>query len=237
MTPNTPCLVELSILDTFALRRLGQPLQVGASGERLLALLALHGRPASRKTVAGKLWPEKPDGRAAGNLRSVLWRVPAGLVEATGTHLALAAHVRCDVVEFLARARRLIDGTMTPADLDHQLYSADLLPNWSEDWVAIERERIRPLRIHALDALSARLTEAGRYSDAIAAGLTAVAAEPLRESAHRMVISAHLAEGNRSEALRQYERFRALLAAELGLEPSPQLTALIRCATRRVTAG
>ena len=64
-----------------------------------------------------------------------------------------------------------------------------------------------------------------------------MAAEPLRESAHRMVISAHLAEGNCSEALRQYERFRALLADALGLEPSPQLTELIWHATGRVTAG
>jgi DNA-binding SARP family transcriptional activator len=237
VTPDITCLVELSLLDTFALRRLGQPLQIAANGERLLALLALHGRLASRRTVAGKLWPEKPDSRAAGNLRSVLWRMPPGLVEATGTDLALAAHVRCDVVEFVARARRLIEGTMAPADLDHELYGADLLPNWSEDWVAIERERIRQLRIHALDALSARLTQAGRYSDAIAAGFISVAAEPLRESAHRMVISAHLAEGNGSEALRQYEWFRALLATELGLEPSPKLTELIRFATGRVTAG
>jgi DNA-binding SARP family transcriptional activator len=237
VTSDTTCLVELFLLDTFALRGRGQPLQIGASGERLLALLALHGRQASRRTVAGKLWPEKPDDRAAGNLRSVLWRMPPGLIETTGTHLALAVHVRCDVVEFVARARRLIDGIVAPADLNHELYGADLLPNWSEDWVAFERERIRQLRIHALDALSARLTEAGRYSDAIAAGLTSVAAEPLRESAHRMVISAHLAEGNCSEALRQYERFRALLAAELELEPSPQLIELIRYATGRVTAG
>ena len=92
MTPDTTCLVELFLLDTFALRRRGQPLQIAASGERLLALLALHGRPASRKTVAGKLWPEKPDDRAAGNLRSVLWRMPPGLIEAMGTHLALAVH-------------------------------------------------------------------------------------------------------------------------------------------------
>jgi DNA-binding SARP family transcriptional activator len=239
VTPEDSHSVELGLLGAFSLCRHGHPFRIAASGQRLLALLALHGGPASRKTRAGKLWPDKLDDRAAGNLRTVIWRLPPGLVEATGTHLALAANVRCDVVEFVARARRLIDGTgsLDSSQLDHELYGADLLPNWSEDWVAFERERIRQLRIHALDALSARLTEAGRYSDAIAAGLTSVAAEPLRESAHRMVVSAHLAEGNCSEALRQYERFRALLAAELELEPSPQLTELIRYATGRVTAG
>jgi DNA-binding SARP family transcriptional activator len=230
VTPDTTCLVELSLLDTFALRRLGRPLQIAASGERLLALLALHGRPASRRTVAGKLWPDKHDHRAAGNLRSVIWRLPPGLVEVTSTQVALAASVRCDVVELVSHAQRLIDGTAgsDPVDLGLERYRADLLPTWSQDWIGIERERLRQLRFHALDALAARLIETGRYHDAIAAGLSSVAAEPLRESAHRMVIDAHLAEGNRSEALRHYDRFRELLADELGVEPSPQLSGLIR---------
>jgi DNA-binding SARP family transcriptional activator len=41
------------------------------------------------------------------------------------------------------------------------------------------------------------------------------------------VISVHLAEGNPSEALRQYGRFRELLRAELGLEPSPLIKELV----------
>ena len=58
-------------------------------------------------------------------------------------------------------------------------------------------------------------------------GLAAVAGEPLRESAHRALITAYLAEGNRSEALRQYRFFRHLLADELGLEPSPLMESLV----------
>jgi DNA-binding SARP family transcriptional activator len=197
--------------------------------------MVLYGRPATRRTVAATLWPEKPGERAVGNLRTVIWRLPAGLVETNGAHLMLAKGVRCDVADFTARVRRLIDGVAppAPADLDRALYEADLLPAWSEDWVAIERERIRQLRIHALDTLSMRLTEAGRYCEAIAVGLAAVAAEPLRESAHRTVITAHLAEGNHAEALKHYEVFRKRLASELGLDPSPQLGELIRNVTWR----
>jgi DNA-binding SARP family transcriptional activator len=209
--------------------------QVPRNGARLLVLLALRSHPVHRRTAAGLLWPEKSEERAGGNLRTVIWRLPAGLVNTMDGDLALAQGVQCDVTEFTRRARRLIDGAPQPApvDLNHELYDADLLPAWSEDWVAIERERIRQLRIHALDTLSMWLTAAGRYSDAIAAGLASVAAEPLRESGHRTVITAHLAEGNQSEALKQYESFRKLLAAELGLDPSPQLTQLIRGITRR----
>jgi DNA-binding SARP family transcriptional activator len=227
--------VELSLLGAFSLSRLGVPVRVAASGERLLALLALQVCPLSRRSVAGRLWPEKSDHRAAGNLRSVIWRLPAGLVEANGTLLLLGGGVRCDLTEFVERSRRLIDGAPLPssADLDYALYGADLLPAWSEDWVAIDRERVRQLRIHALDSLCIRLTEAGRYNDAIAAGLASVAAEPLRESAHRAVINAHLAEGNYGEALRHYDGFRRLLAQELRLEPSPQLGKLIRTVAAR----
>jgi DNA-binding SARP family transcriptional activator len=226
---------ELSLLGGFGARRSGQAVPVSTTGARLLAFLALRGRPATRRTVAATLWPEKLGERAVGNLRSVIWRLPTGLVETNGTHLMVGQGVRCDVVDFTLRVRQLIDGVPppAPADLDYALYERDLLPTWSEDWVAIERERIRQLRIHALDTLSMRLTNAGRYCEAITVGLAAVAAEPLRESAHRTVITAHLAEGNHAEALKHYDAFRKRLAAELGLDPSPQLGELIRDITRR----
>jgi DNA-binding SARP family transcriptional activator len=57
--------------------------------------------------------------------------------------------------------------------------------------------------------------------------VAAVAAEPLRESAHSALIRLHLAEGNRSEALRQYCRYRRLLRAELGVEPTAALDQLL----------
>lgn len=231
-------LAQLYLLGAFHLSYRGSPQRVGASGERLLAMLAVCRRPANRRSVAGRLWPERAEKRAAGNLRNVIWRLPGGLVEAAGDQLALGGDVHCDVSDFAVRAQRLVDGVPCEAfgDLERELYGADLLPAWDEDWVLIERERIRQLRIHALDALSACLTAAGRYSDGVAAGLASVEAEPLRETAHRAVIMAHLAEGNSGEAIRQYERFRALLARELGLRPSPELTELIRGATTQITA-
>ena len=65
-----------------------------------------------------------------------------------------------------------------------------------------------------------QLTAEQRYGDAVRVGLAVVAAEPLRESAHRAVVGAHIAEGNFAEALRHYETYKRILAAELGLEPS-----------------
>ena len=97
----------------------------------------------------------------------------------------------------------------------------DLLSDWNEDWVLIERERFRQARLHALEALCDRYSEAGLMMPTIQAGLAAVTADPFRESAHRALISrAHLREGNRSEALRQYSSYRRMLDEELGIEPA-----------------
>jgi DNA-binding SARP family transcriptional activator len=115
----------------------------------------------------------------------------------------------------------------TSADIDGLCLAGELLPDWYDDWVLIERERFRQLRLHALDAFCESLTADGRYAGAVEAGQAAVAAEPLRESAHRLLIRAHLAEGNRDDAIRQYCFFRDILEAELGLAPSPQIEELV----------
>ncbi len=58
--------------------------------------------------------------------------------------------------------------------------------------------------------------------------MACVSAEPLRESADRAVIQVHRAAGNRSEALRQYRIYRALMRNEPGLEPSPAMEQVAR---------
>ena len=110
--------------------------------------------------------------------------------------------------------------------------SGDLLPDWDDEWVLLERERFRQIRLHALERSCELLMASGRLTEAIDAGLAALAAEPLRESAHRVLIRAHLAEGNRFEALRQFERYRDLMRSELGLAPSVEIADLIRAHLR-----
>jgi DNA-binding SARP family transcriptional activator len=118
-------------------------------------------------------------------------------------------------------------------DADGIMRAGELLPDWYDDWVVIERERFRQARLHALEALCYGLARRGRYDKAIELGLTAVADEPLRESAHRAVMRAHLAEGNRVEALRQYQLCRRFLRERLGFEPSAETQRLgERCGYR-----
>lgn len=188
-----------------------------------------------RLYVAGVLWIDYDQDAANANLRTALWRLkrlPYPLLETTPTHLSLARGVVVDVHEATAAARRLCsaDQDRRSEDLDDVMVAGELLPDWYDDWVAIERERFRQARLHTLETVCLALMEDRRYGEAVEVGLTAVAAEPLRESAHRAVMRIHLAEGNRGEALRQYDHCRRLLG-RLGLRPSPDMEELrLRCA-------
>jgi DNA-binding SARP family transcriptional activator len=103
----------------------------------------------------------------------------------------------------------------------------ELLPDWYDDWAVAATESWRQLRMHALEALASYLTSAERYSEAIEAALAAVAADPLRESSRAALIRVHLAEGNRSEAYREFDRYRQLLSSELEFEPTVALHRLL----------
>ncbi|HEX4781108.1 MAG TPA: bacterial transcriptional activator domain-containing protein, partial [Usitatibacter sp.] len=52
--------------------------------------------------------------------------------------------------------------------------------------------------------------------------------QPYRETGYQLLMRAHAAAGNRAEALRVYERCRALLTRELGVAPSQETQAVHR---------
>lgn len=224
--------IEISLLGGFQLRYQDEPVTIPLGSQRVVAFVAMHDRLILRSHVAGVLWPDTTEERAGRNLRSALWRLPVpsrAVVKGGGGQLGLAAGVDVDLREAASAAHRLLDGSDERAvALDPGAFSGDLLPDWYDDWVTLERERYRQLRLHALEVLCCCYTAAHRYAEAVQAGVTAVSCEPLRESAHRVLIQAHLAEGNRAEAIRQYASYRTLMDEELGVEPSPDIRELVR---------
>lgn len=224
--------VVLTMLGGFDLRSRGERVVLAPSAERVVAYLALRQGPATRSNVAGTLWLDVAEDRAMGNLRSALWRLRrpgVDIVQAAGDHLFLAPDVEVDFREMSLAAHRLIDGVPASdtAQLERLATSSDLLLDWYEDWVLLEREHFRQLRLQALERLAIELTAGGQYGRAVETALAAVASEPLRESAHRALISVHLAQGNRGEAIRQYCIYKRLMRDELDLEPSRQMDDLI----------
>jgi len=214
---------------TFGRRRVSIP----QGSKRLLVFVALHRDQVERGYAAGTLWPAGTEYRAAGNLRSALWRLSRAdlpLLRADKCYLALQQEVLVDARLVGEWASRMITGRPSEADLAALPTGADaldLLPGWYEDWALLERECLRQRMLHALEALSRELVEAGRCAEAVEAAMMAVGADPLRESAQRALIKAHLAEGNWSEGHRQLSIYRKTLQRELGLEPDRELAAML----------
>jgi DNA-binding SARP family transcriptional activator len=217
--------------------------------QRLVAHLGLSHRPA-RTAIAGQLWPEVPESQAHSSLRTALWRLQKaapGVVDVSCGVLSLARGVRVDVRELSVWAHSALD---PGADVEQVMppgvgLSGELLPGWYDDWVLLERERLRQLRMHAMEAVAEKLTRVGRYGEAVQAAHAAVRAEPLRETAHRALVRIHLAQGNVGEAIRTCESFREYLLDEMGVAPSAQMEDLVsglRCsqpvrALARVPSG
>lgn len=227
--------LSISLLGSFELRDRNQAVTLPVSAQRLVALLAVERRPMTRSNVAGLLWPDKTDTRAAANLRSALWRLNncvEGLIDADGGHLAIDEQVLIDIDQFVIDHKPDSDfptvSTTTASILAFPPSNAELLVDWDDEWVAIERERIRQLALRALENASVELRELGLFSEAYEAGAAAVRLAPLRESAHRAVIEVHLAEGNYAEAVRQYHAFQAIIFDAFGVDPSDSLTELFR---------
>jgi DNA-binding SARP family transcriptional activator len=144
----------------------------------------------------------------------------------------LSADVTVDFWESRTLAHWLLNPSRASSSADPgseaiPALSAELLPDWYDDWVLVEAEDWRQLRLHALEALAESLTAEQQYGDAAEAALTAVRAEPLRESPRAALIRLHIAEGNLSEALREFARYEELLKLELGVEPTERLRALV----------
>jgi DNA-binding SARP family transcriptional activator len=224
--------LRLELLSTFALRRDGVRLAVPVAVERLLAFVALGGRRVSRARVAGALWPDAAPARSTGCLRTALWRlrrIDGDVLRVTVTDLTLGDGIRVDVLESFDAIRRMRAGYETldqRAPLPEWL-TMDLLPDWPDEWLVGWRGRWRMSRLHVLETLVSHLATAGRFSEAVDTALAAIHDEPLRESAHRSLIAAHLAAGNRAEAVRAYRRLTSLLDLELGIGPSPEIGRLL----------
>lgn len=220
--------VRLTLLDGFELRDRTGLLAIPVSAQRVLAFVALHDEPVLRRYVACKLWVESNEEHATSSLRSSLWRIRnAGCdaVEVVGSRIRLARDVFVDVRDTTGWCRTMLDDELC-VDVDaadRHIPRGELLPDWYDDWVLFERERLRELRASALEALCERLIRRGSLVEAMRIAQEVVKLEPLRESAHRQLIRIHLAGGNQSEALRAYELFSGRLRAELGLRPSAQM--------------
>jgi DNA-binding SARP family transcriptional activator len=226
--------VRLHLLGGFELSVAQRAMPLPEAARRLIAILALRG-PTPRSIVAGMLWPDGDEATVLARLRTAVWRANAmvpNLIVTRDRLLDVTPDVAVDVRAVVRRCSQILAaGRAAPDDVTDRdvagIAGHELLPEWDEDWVVEEREYLRQVQVHALEALAAAFLSRGWYAASLDSAMRAVQMDPIRETAHRAVIAVHLAESNVAEAARHYGRLRSLLERELGVAPSPDLIALM----------
>ena len=227
---------RLQLVSSFRLVSAGAVIRLPYSLERVVAYLAIAHGPVGRSRLAGALWPDVPERRASGALRSALWRLHrvCGVIERDERVLALDSNVVVDLSDLADLTLALIhrSGPEVLGRLPELVDGAEILPGWDEEWLVVERERYRLLRLRALEQAGEAFLAANDPARAMEASLASISTEPYRESAHRLLVRVHLAEGNLSEALRAYDVYRRIVEEDLGIRPSSDMEQLIATVRR-----
>jgi DNA-binding SARP family transcriptional activator len=230
--PDESRMFTLHLLGDLCVTRCAERVEVPEGSKRLLSYIALHGREVDRSRTAAVLWPGVDRTRSAGNLRSSLWRLRCAGIDVVSIHddrLSMHPDVVIDVDCVLAWAEQIVGGgesTMEHAVPASALLALDLLPGWYDDWLVDVRGRIRHRLLDALEQ-HADILVGRRSGDAIETAMCVIGIDPLRESAQQVLVRAHLAEGNRCEALRSFRTYERILDSELGVRPSVALRRLV----------
>jgi DNA-binding SARP family transcriptional activator len=216
--------------------------------QELFAFLLLHrSRPHTREVLANLLWRESGPDQGRKYLRQTLWQLQSALdpytvpdaprlltVGSEGVSLNPDAELWLDVAEF-ERLGATIQG-IRGIDLDKEgataaraaveLYKADLLDGWYQDWCLCERERIQNQCLGLLDKLMRFCEVHCLYEEGISFGNRLLGFDRAREHAHRGIMRMLYLSGDRTAALRQYERCVSALDEELGVRPDRRTRAL-----------
>ncbi len=215
--------------------------------QSLLAYLVLHCvRHHRRSVLAALLDPEVSESRARHTLSHAIWQLRRSLpdlIESDRDSVGLSpdAALWVDALEFERLATPHIQeaaGAFAPeacTDLRQaiQLYRGDLLEGLYDDWLLVERERLHEIYLQSLESLAQLEKSAGRYHAALDAALTLALADPLRGSAQRQVMQLYFCLGRPEAALHQFELYRQMLSAELGVAPEPETLALAQAIADR----
>jgi adenylate cyclase len=208
--------------------------EVTPPGRKLRALLACLALPPasawSREQLIGVLWGDREEDQARGSLREALVKLRRYLGEPTPVRASREtigldpAVVGVDAIEFARLAKA---GELERAS---ELYRGELLegvdlPNAGfEDWLLVERTRLHDLAVSTLTRLLA--SESGETVLVSAQRLLQL--EPTNEAAHRALMQLYVAQGDRSQALRQYQICRDSLQRDLGVKPEAETERLYR---------
>lgn len=217
--------------------------ELGANGRRLSAyLFAFPNSLHRRAKLVDLFWPDLDPDQARAAFSTALWRLRRLLrmedeakanVVATGHELLLEV-VDDSIVDahlfqsITTKALRSGDSRPDFDALDRALglYTGPFLDGDDDDWILEQRERLHCIYVRALTELMRWLGEQDRYEDALTCGRRILASDPMRETVQRCVMLLYVCNGQRGEAIRQFERCVQVLRDDCDVEPMPETQGL-----------
>ena len=212
--------------------------------QELLCYLLVHpDRPHPREMLANLLWSDTSTEKSRKYLRQALWHLHSMLkpARAVETEVLSAEH---DWVQLNLNSDCWIDVTVFERafaatqgkSLDQngaqslknavELYNGDLLDGWYHDWCLFERERLQNMYLTMLDKLMTYSMEHQEYETGFTYGSTILRYDRASERTYRQLMLMKYSAGDRTGALRLYDRCVAALAEELAVKPEARTTAI-----------
>lgn len=241
--------LRIQLFGKFSLQRDSQVLKgLAASKEQELLsyLLVRRARPHPRETLASVLWGDTSTERSKKYLRQALWHVQAALeagkptgpqllvVEHNWVQLNLQSEVWLDVEVFeqafavtQGRPGKHLDASGVALLKEAvELYQGDLLDGWYQDWCIFERERLQNMYLCMLEKLMDYCEKHAEYEEGQRYGPTILRYDRAHERTYRQLMNMQYKAGDRTGALRHYQRCVAALDEELGIKPERRTKAL-----------
>lgn len=210
-------------------------------------LLLYRGRAHPRETLSSLLWPDVPTSDSRKCLRQVLWRLQTALETQTGPingsflllepnwiqldpetdlWIDVAAFEQAFILVHRMAGQQLQASDVQAVQTATQLYRGDLLEGCYQDWCLFERERLQSMYLSMLEKLMAYYEAHGEYETGLACGSRVLRCDAAHERTHRRLMRLHYLLGNRTAALRQYERCVVALREALNVHPSERTVAI-----------
>jgi DNA-binding SARP family transcriptional activator len=225
------------------------------ANEVLCYLLLHHHTHHPREQLAEALWDELPPEKARKHLRQALWHLQATFETICGGTTTRFLTIDTDWIainpneeiwldlDAFARAYALVRGTsgevLDPAQIDAlrgavALYHGDLLEGWYHQWCLVDREQYQTMHLAMLDKLMAACEVQGAYEEAVDYGIRILRFDRARESTHFRLMRLYYLGGDRTAALRQFDRCVVALHDELDVRPAKRTDVLYHqiCADR-----
>jgi DNA-binding SARP family transcriptional activator len=210
-------------------------------------LLLYRQRPHTRDMLAEMNWGENSSAHPKKYLRQAIWQIQSNLdaspesqcqalliAEPDWVQLNPTAPLWLDVAEFEKACAETHKKSVSELSYEDflcmrqavDLYQGDLLEGWYEDWCLYERERLQNMCLSLLDKLMEYCEYHNQYEDALAYGNRILRLDVAHERTHRRMVRILYKSGERTAALRQYERCVVALNDELGVEPARETVEL-----------